>query len=225
MKKTWLVAVVAISVTVLGGILFWKFSEEDGARRPAALGASGEEVPLVWAGNWSEVKKYARGHVVQHEGVEYIAQTETATEDPAKATAACEVAEECDWTAMGAFEGSETEGGGAVGGAEDNTGEASDLPSSWPVSGYRLVSNTLVIQPIQTVQVSAVCPAGTYAVGGGYSITPYGYGDELYVVQSHASATGRAWLVEGFNRANSPRFLTTQAVCVHAEEGGGAGGG
>jgi hypothetical protein len=81
-----------------------------------------------------------------------------------------------------------------------------------PWSGYgcwttTLVGGTATVAPGVNTTVTATCPFGTLAVGGGFTA------DANFAISKNAM-NGRAWQITGRNNGNSSQTLFTQASCL-----------
>lgn len=86
------------------------------------------------------------------------------------------------------------------------------LLDSPPWSGYGCWSTTLVggsasVAPGVNTTVTATCPFGTLAVGGGFT------GDASFAVSKNAMS-GRAWQITARNNGSSSKTLFTQVSCL-----------
>jgi hypothetical protein len=67
------------------------------------------------------------------------------------------------------------------------------------------------------VPVSATCPSGLKVIGGGIKVpepAPGPFNDDIYIADSHPTATGWAGRVDNYASSSFPATATTTAICA-----------
>lgn len=100
-------------------------------------------------------------------------------------------------------------------GPQGPQGEQGPPGESGPVSGWERVGESINLTSAEPHQnVTAMCPAGKRAVGGGYQTFA---ADDIRVVFSLPSSTGDGWGVDAILLGGSSATLVAVAVCVNAQ--------
>jgi hypothetical protein len=101
-------------------------------------------------------------------------------------------------------------GDAGASGPKGDKGDKGDPGLAGGVSGYELVSLNGYLPAGGYAHVTANCPAGKKALGGGYST-----GVLMTLTQSFPTTNGAGWDVHGKNTENVAMNLTVWAICAN----------